>query len=90
MAAGAPVVASDLPAFVRVLQAEPGGTLAGELFPNEDADALAERLLALLGDAAERARLGAAGRSRARIFDWSVVAEDIIAVYETVTHPGAW
>jgi phosphatidylinositol alpha-mannosyltransferase len=83
MAAGAPVVASDLPAFVRVLD----GGRAGATFPNEDSGALAKTVQTLLGDRDRRAELSAIGRKRAEVFDWSVVAEDVMAVYETVMHP---
>lgn len=81
MAAGAPVVASDLAAFVAVLD----GSANGRLFTNEDSDACARTILELLDNPAERARLRAAGRVRARTYDWAVVAEQILAVYETVT-----
>lgn len=80
MAAGAPVIASDLPAFIRVL----GDPPAGRSFPTEDHETLAREILALLDDPAERVRLSAAGRVRAGAFDWSVVAERVMAVYETV------
>lgn len=83
MAAGAPVLASDLPAFLRVL-----GDEAGASFANENTTALAGQIVRLLGDDAERVRLAAAGADRARDFDWSVVAEDILAVYDTVTPMG--
>jgi phosphatidyl-myo-inositol alpha-mannosyltransferase len=82
MSAGAPVVASDLPAFVRVLD----GGRAGATFRSEDSAALTEELVRLAGDAPARAALVEAGRRRARQFDWSVVAEQVMAVYETVTH----
>jgi phosphatidylinositol alpha-mannosyltransferase len=82
MAAGAPVVASRLPAFVRVLDS---GN-AGAMFDNEDPDDLARQLLRLAQSRSERERLSEEGRRRARVFDWSVVAEDVIAVYEMVTH----
>ena len=82
MSAGAPVVASDLAAFVRVLD----GGRAGATFSNEDSADLARQLVRVLGDPAERERLGEAGHRRAQVFDWSVVAEDVMAVYETVTH----
>jgi phosphatidyl-myo-inositol alpha-mannosyltransferase len=80
MAAGAPVVASDLGAFRRVLD----DGACGELFPTGDAGALAEALLAVLADPARRAALTAAGARAARRYDWSVVAADVLAVYETV------
>ena len=80
MAAGAPVLASDLPAFVRVLD----GGRAGATFRNERTHDLAEQLIALLRDPARREELAACGRERAADFDWSVVAAEITAVYETV------
>ncbi len=81
MAAGAPVVASDLEAFRAVLD---HGAL-GRTFPVGDAPALAATLAELLADPAERARLAAAARIQVRRYDWSVVADDLLAVYETVT-----
>ncbi|MFF8999660.1 glycosyltransferase family 4 protein [Streptomyces achromogenes] len=81
MSAGAPVLASDLDAFVQVLdQGE-----AGEVFANEDADALAEAAVRLLGDPARLAGLRARGSAHVRRFDWSTVGADILSVYETVT-----
>ncbi|MDX3240009.1 glycosyltransferase family 4 protein [Streptomyces sp. ME03-5709C] len=80
MSAGAPVLASDLDAFRQVLDG--GG--AGELFPNEDPGALAASAVRLLGDAERRGRLRDLGSRHVRRFDWSVVAADILAVYETV------
>ena len=85
MSAGAAVLASDIPAFVRVLD---GGT-AGATFVNEDPDDLARQLVRLLSDDDERARVAAAGRARADIFDWSVVADEITLVYETVCEGAA-
>ena len=82
MSAGAPVVASDLAAFVRVLDAG----RCGAMFANEDPADLSRQLLRLLGDPAARGRLRAEGARRAQVFDWAVVAEDVMAVYETVTH----
>jgi phosphatidylinositol alpha-mannosyltransferase len=81
MSAGAPVLASDLDAFAQVLdQGE-----AGELFTNEDADALAAAAVRLLGDPARLAELRERGARHVRRFDWSTVGADILAVYETVT-----
>ena len=79
MAAGTPVVASDLDAFRRVLD----GGQAGVLFPAGDADALAATIADLLDDPPRRADL--AGRA-ARVvagFDWPVVAERVLEVYAT-------
>jgi phosphatidylinositol alpha-mannosyltransferase len=81
MSARATVLASDLPAFSRVLDAG----AAGEMFRNEDPVDLARSVVALLGNPIRREQLAAAGRQRADAFDWSVVASDVMAVYETVT-----
>ncbi len=80
LSARAAVLASDLPAFARVLH---GGD-AGEMFRNEDPVDLARAVVGLLRDPARREELAVAGSERAKAFDWSVVAEDVLAVYETV------
>jgi phosphatidylinositol alpha-mannosyltransferase len=85
LAAGAPIVASDLDAFARVL--EHGE--AGVLVPRGDAAALARALGDLLADPARRAELAARGSSAAAAYDWAVLARRIVAVYETVVAPGS-
>ncbi|WP_329389870.1 glycosyltransferase family 4 protein [Streptomyces sp. NBC_01716] len=85
LSAGAAVLASDLDAFAQVL--DQGA--AGELFANEDADALAEAAVRLLGDSRRRKELGERGSAHVRRFDWSTVGADILAVYETVTDGAA-
>src|SRR5207237_1493941 len=67
MAAGTPVLASDLEAFRAVL----GDGAAGRLFANGDATDLAVKAGALLDDAAGRASLAAVGKTTARRYDWS-------------------
>lgn len=84
MAAGTPVVASDLPAFRRVLA---DGT-CGRLFARGDGAALAEATNALLSDAAQRTALRAAGLERAKAFDWDVVVDEVLAVYDSIRVPG--
>ncbi|MBI0379221.1 glycosyltransferase family 4 protein, partial [Streptomyces albiflaviniger] len=85
MSAGAAVLASDLDAFAQVLD----GGAAGELFANEDADALAAAAVRLLGDEERLAELRERGSRHVRRFDWSTVGADILAVYETVTDGAA-
>jgi phosphatidylinositol alpha-mannosyltransferase len=80
MAAGAPIVASDLDAFRLVLR----GGRAGELFPTGDADALAAAAGRLLDDPALRQRLSAAACDAVRAYDWPMVARDVVKVYEAV------
>ena len=85
MSAGAPVLASDLDAFSLVLE----GGAAGVMFPNGRASSLAESAIALLGDPARRSALRAAEALAVRKYDWSVVAADILSVYEMVTESTA-
>ncbi|SFP38519.1 Phosphatidylinositol alpha-mannosyltransferase [Geodermatophilus dictyosporus] len=84
MAAGAPIVASDLDAFARVL--EDGA--AGVLVRRGDSAALARALSDLLADPGRRARLSAAGQAAAAGYDWQVVARRVLDVYETVVLAG--
>jgi phosphatidylinositol alpha-mannosyltransferase len=80
LAAGAPVLASDLDAFRRVLD----DGRVGVLFPTGDVPALAAALTGLLADDARRATLREAGSRWVRRYDWETVASDLVAVYETV------
>lgn len=79
MAAGTPVVASDMDAFRRVLD----GGKAGVLFPTGDASALAAALEELLDDPARRAELAARAREVVAGYDWPVIAGRVLEVYAT-------
>jgi phosphatidylinositol alpha-mannosyltransferase len=79
MAAGTPVLASELDAFRRVLD----GGAAGALFPVGDAGALARAAAALLDDPGRRAALAARGAEVVTAYDWPVVAERVLEVYAT-------
>jgi phosphatidyl-myo-inositol alpha-mannosyltransferase len=81
MAAGAPVLASDLAAFRQVLD---DGRL-GELFEPGDAGALAARALSLLADSELRDTLRETGQHAVRRYDWEILTSEILAVYELVT-----
>ncbi len=85
MAAGTPVVASDLDAFRRVLR---DGEV-GRLVPVDDSAALADALIAVLENDVLRERYVAAGAEAVHCYDWSVVASQIMRVYETVAGSGA-
>lgn len=78
MAAGAAVVASDLDAFRRLLD----DGRAGVLVPVGNPAALAGAVGELLADPGRRAEVVAAGRERVAAFDWSVVAEAVLRVYQ--------
>jgi phosphatidylinositol alpha-mannosyltransferase len=84
MASGTPVVASDLEAFKRVLD----NGKAGITFENENSQDLATVVSNLLSDSIRRTELSAQGKLRAAEFDWSVVAERIVDVYESIRVPG--
>jgi len=85
MASGATVLASDIPAFRRVL----GEGQAGALFANGDAASLAREAGALLDAPERRAKLAEEARVAVMKYDWSTVARDVVRVYETVTAAGA-
>lgn len=84
MAAGTAVVASNLDAFRRVLD----DGKAGKLVPVDDSAALADALIAVLDGSELRARYVEAGTAAVRQYDWPVVADQILRVYETVAVPG--
>lgn len=81
MAAGRPLVASDVDALREVVV--DGET--GILVPPDDVAALARSIGALLADPARAARLGAAGQARAaRAFPVDTMVEQTIGVYEAI------
>ena len=84
MAAGACVVASDIPAFRQVLE----DGKAGRLFSCKDPQSMAEAVLSVLADDAARRALVARGHIRADEYDWDTVVDDVLEVYESVRAPG--
>ena len=80
MAAGTPLLASDLDGF----RAVTGDGTAARLVRRGDVAHARDRLRDLLDDDAERERLAAAGPVAAARFDWDVVARQVLEVYETV------
>lgn len=75
MAAGAPLVATDLPSVREVVDG------AAVLIPVDDVDALADELGALLDDSSRRAALAEAGRRRAELFSWERMADEVVSAY---------
>jgi phosphatidylinositol alpha-mannosyltransferase len=82
MAAGTPIVASDLDAFRRVLEA-PDGAMAGLLATVGDAESLAHACGTLLANPARRDAVRRTGRGLVGRYDWSLIAREIVQVYET-------
>jgi phosphatidylinositol alpha-mannosyltransferase len=75
MAAGCPVVASDLPGYAEAAEG------AAVLVPRGDSAALAEALWRVGRDGALRASLAERGLARTRALDWSRVTERVLHVY---------
>jgi phosphatidylinositol alpha-mannosyltransferase len=80
MAAGSPVIASDLDAFSRVL----GGGRCGALFPTGDHAALAATITQVLAEPGWRADLATRGSAEVQQYDWPIVARQVLDVYEAV------
>ena len=74
MSAGAPILASDIEAFRRVLL----DGRAGALFPVGDAEALAATAAELLDDPPHRKQLSAEAKTAVLAYDWSTVARDVL------------
>jgi phosphatidylinositol alpha-mannosyltransferase len=77
MAAGLPVVATDIPGYREVVT----HGVEGLLVPPRDPEALAAGLVRVLTEPGLAERLGEAGRARARDFDWPLVVDRLEDVY---------
>lgn len=85
LAAGVPVVASDLSAYRSVLR---DGELGGLVRPG-DANALAGTLEAILGDQRLRQQMADRGLLAVREFAWSSITDRVLEVYEQAMDAGA-
>jgi glycosyltransferase involved in cell wall biosynthesis len=85
LAAGTPVVASDVGALGEVVR----DGIDGVLVPPSDVEALVTAVRALLDDEPRRRRLGNAGRDGAARFRPEVVAARVDGVYRRVVDSGA-
>jgi glycosyltransferase involved in cell wall biosynthesis len=81
MAAGKPLVATDIPGCREAVV----NSVTGILVPPRDAPSLAAALARLIDDAPLRARLGAAGRARVEEnFSDAIICAKTLAVYESL------
>lgn len=80
MAAGLPVVASNIEGFAGVITNE----IDGILVRPRDSDALAEGLLRLVNNRGEREQLAEAGQQQARHYSWDRIARRVLAYYERI------
>lgn len=80
MAAGVPIVASDIAGYRSVL--DPG--IEGLLAPPKDEDALAAAISALLRAPNRRAQMAHACKAKAAQYDWSIIAQRVLEYYDQV------
>jgi phosphatidylinositol alpha-mannosyltransferase len=78
MAAGLPVVASDIPGYREVVRHD----VEGILVPPSDPGSLAEATSRLLEEPEVAGKMGKAGRARARRYSWDRVAKEVEEAYE--------
>jgi phosphatidylinositol alpha-mannosyltransferase len=78
MAAGAPVVASNIEGYASVVTHRVDGLLTRP----KDSFALADALTTLVRDPRARERLAAAGQRRVEAYSWPYVTEQLLAYYE--------
>jgi phosphatidylinositol alpha-mannosyltransferase len=85
MAAGVPVVATDIEGYRQVATSEVDALLV----PPGDPEALAAAIRRILDDEALSMRLAEAGRRTAASFDWGMVTDRIEAVYRSALEPSS-
>jgi phosphatidylinositol alpha-mannosyltransferase len=82
MACETPMVVSDITGFRELID---GGREA-VLVPKGRPEAWAEAIVGLLDDVGGRAAMGVAGRRKAETFAWPRIADQVMRVYQRVTH----
>ena len=82
MAAGKPVIASNIEGFAAVVT----HGVEGALVLPKDADALALALVHVLADDKRRAEMGRRARARAEEFGWDRIAQRVLSYYERLLY----
>jgi phosphatidylinositol alpha-mannosyltransferase len=82
MAAGVPIVASNIDGFAGVVT----HGVEGLLVRPEDPQALAAALIELLRDPERRAAMAARGRERAQFYSWDRVSQQVLSYYERLMY----
>jgi phosphatidylinositol alpha-mannosyltransferase len=85
MAAGLPIVASNIDGFAGVLT----HGVEGLLVRPEDPQALADALVELLRDPQRCAAMAARGRERAQFYSWDRVGQQVLSYYERLIYERA-
>lgn len=83
MAAGLPVVASDLAELKTYAQADKNSLLV----PAGDVAAFANALNTLISQPALAARIGKAGQDTAREYNWNDITEKYLSLYQSLIEP---
>ncbi len=78
MAAGVPVIASDITGYRSVVTDQ----VEGMLVPPQDEQAIARAVIDLLNAPARRAQMSAAGKRTAAQYDWDLIAQRVLAYYD--------
>ena len=82
MAAGKPIVTTNIAGYNEVVTHGAGGLLV----PPKDSDRLADAVISLLRDPELRAKLGTEGRRSAEQYAWPRVAEQVLEYYGETIH----
>ena len=77
MAAGKPIIASNISGYASVVD----DGIEGLLVPPKDEGALAQAIISLFSDAALRQQMGARGRAKAEEYRWERVARMVLNYY---------
>ncbi len=78
MAAGKPIVATDIPGYRGVMEDGQEGLMVEP----ENENALADAITVLLGNEAMRREMGERGRREAALYDWPIIAGQILNLYQ--------
>ncbi|GAH20076.1 unnamed protein product, partial [marine sediment metagenome] len=86
MAAGKPIVASNIEGYASVVT----HGVDGLLVPPEDKEMLAQTLISLLTDQSLRQEMGAKGRVKALEYSWEHIAQNVLDYYVRVLSEPPW
>jgi D-inositol-3-phosphate glycosyltransferase len=81
MACGTPVVASQVGGLAFLVQ----DGVTGFSVPDQDPEALAEKLMEILGDSSKREQMGRNAAEYARKYSWPIIAAQIKQVYDEIS-----
>jgi D-inositol-3-phosphate glycosyltransferase len=80
MACGTPVIASQVGGLAYLVQ----DGVTGYHVPDQDPEALCGKLLEVLGDQEKRKQMGLQAAEYTREFAWSVIADQMVKIYESL------